>query len=42
MLAELAATRPSNTHDGGGGGSCCGLGVDTDVPDAVGGQWARL
>ena len=38
----LAATRPSNTHEGGGCGCCCGLGVDTDAPDAIGGQWARL
>ena len=38
----LAATRPSNTHERGGCGCCCGLGVDTDAPDAIGGQWARL
>ena len=38
----LAATRPSNTHEGGGCGCCCGLGVDTDAPDAIGGQCARL
>ena len=38
----LAATRPSNTHEGGGCSCCCGLGVDTDAPDAIGGQCARL
>ena len=38
----LAATGPSNSRDGGGGGYGCGLEVDTAAVDALGGGWARL
>ena len=37
----LAATGPRNMHDGGGWDYGCGLGIDTDANDAVGGWWVR-
>ena len=37
----LADTGPRNMHDGGGCDYGCGLGIDTDANDAVGGWWVR-
>jgi hypothetical protein len=37
----LAATGPRNMHGGGGCDYGCGLGIDTDASDAVGGWWVR-